>query len=80
MFAAYVHGCASDVRGCALTGTRTAPVPVRTRAARPRLPLVAPCARARALLVTARTVEGHLTQVYRKLEMEARQDLRRALG
>jgi DNA-binding NarL/FixJ family response regulator len=35
---------------------------------------------AHALLVTARTVEEHLTQVYRKLEMEARQELKRALG
>ena len=35
---------------------------------------------AQALFVTARTVEGHLTSVFRKLELESRDQLGAALG
>ncbi|MFL5931138.1 MAG: helix-turn-helix transcriptional regulator [Gaiellaceae bacterium] len=35
---------------------------------------------AQSLFVTARTVEGHLTNVFRKLQVESRDELRAALG
>jgi DNA-binding CsgD family transcriptional regulator len=35
---------------------------------------------AQALFVTARTVEGHLTSVFRKLRLESRDDLPAALA
>ena len=35
---------------------------------------------AQALFVTARTVEGHLTQVFRKLGLSAREELAGALA
>jgi DNA-binding NarL/FixJ family response regulator len=35
---------------------------------------------AQTLFVTARTVEGHLTSVFRKLQLESRTDLRAALA
>jgi DNA-binding CsgD family transcriptional regulator len=34
----------------------------------------------RALFVTARTVEGHLTQAFRKLDVSSRDELPAALG
>ena len=35
---------------------------------------------AQALFVTMRTVEGHLTQVFRKLDLSSRDQLAEALG
>jgi DNA-binding CsgD family transcriptional regulator len=35
---------------------------------------------AQALFVTARTVEGHLTQAFRKLDVSSRDELPAALG
>jgi DNA-binding NarL/FixJ family response regulator len=35
---------------------------------------------AQALFVTARTVEGHLTQTFHKLDLRSREDLRVALA
>jgi DNA-binding CsgD family transcriptional regulator len=35
---------------------------------------------AQALFVTARTVEGHLTQVFAKLDLRSRDELPAALG
>ena len=35
---------------------------------------------AQSLFVTARTVEGHLTSVFRKLELDSRDQLADALG
>ena len=35
---------------------------------------------AQTLFVTARTVEGHLTHVFRKLDLSARDELAAALG
>jgi DNA-binding CsgD family transcriptional regulator len=35
---------------------------------------------AQTLFVTSRTVEGHLTSVFRKLQLESREELAAALG